>query len=49
MCYALQIPIRMKAPISIMMVCTKSVHMTAVNPPVIVKSAATASKIKIEM
>lgn len=38
----------MNAPISIIIVCMKSVHITAVSPPVMVKSAATASKIKIE-
>lgn len=42
-------PIKMKDPINMIMVCTKSVQMTAVNPPVIVKSAAMASRIKIEM
>ena len=32
------------APISINIVCTKSVHTTAVSPPVMVNTAAIASK-----
>ena len=39
----------MNAPMSIMMVCTKSVQITAVKPPVMVKRAAMARRIKIEM
>ena len=37
---------RIKAPIIIRIVCTKSVQITAVRPPVMVKTAAIASKIK---
>lgn len=40
---------RTKAPTSIKMVWTKSVHMTAVRPPAMVKNAANASRIKTLM
>ena len=44
----LQSPIRMHAPINMMMVCAKSVHMTAVSPPVMVKIVAIAKRIRMD-
>ena len=43
----LPIAVRAIAPMIIRIVCTKSVHTTAVRPPVIVNTAATASSANI--
>ena len=47
--YDLHKNMRIKAPIIIKIVWTKSVHMTAVRPPAMVKRAAIASRIRMEV